>query len=81
MEATNVRHSLVLEDEFDALSIEIKSPGLSSGAPARKKYPAKLHARNLAKALGAKDGIIYLPGQWNSTWEDSDQGPPFRQRR
>ncbi|KAI3337624.1 Creatinase/aminopeptidase [Xylariaceae sp. AK1471] len=41
----------------------------------------KLHARKVAKALGSQDGIIYLPGQWDVNWEDSDQGPPFRQRR
>ncbi|XXG96465.1 hypothetical protein Hte_002748 [Hypoxylon texense] len=46
-----------------------------------KKYPAKLHARKVAKQLGTENGIIYLPGQLESTWEDSDQGPPFRQRR
>ncbi|KAI0399581.1 peptidase M24, structural domain-containing protein [Xylaria palmicola] len=46
-----------------------------------KKYPAKLHARKVAKGLGSSDGIIFLPGQWDVNWEDSDQGPPFRQRR
>ncbi|KAJ2969348.1 hypothetical protein NUW58_g10011 [Xylaria curta] len=48
---------------------------------AAKKYPAKLHVAKVAKALGSKDGIIFLPGQWDVNWEDSDQGPPFRQRR
>ncbi|KAI5863245.1 metallopeptidase family M24-domain-containing protein [Durotheca rogersii] len=46
-----------------------------------RKYPAKLHARKVAEALGVENGIIYLPGQLESTWEDSDLGPPFRQRR
>lgn len=48
---------------------------------APKRYPAKQHARKVAKELGTENGIIYLPGQLESTWEDSDQGPPFRQRR
>ncbi|KAI1412921.1 hypothetical protein F5Y13DRAFT_179783 [Hypoxylon sp. FL1857] len=38
-------------------------------------------ALKVAKELGTENGIIYLPGQLESTWEDSDQGPPFRQRR
>ncbi|KAI1820986.1 peptidase M24, structural domain-containing protein [Xylaria intraflava] len=80
MEATNIEHTLVVEDEFDALSIEIKLPDPSPVGVA-KKYPAKLHARKVAKALGSPDGIIYLPGQWDVNWEDSDQGPQFRQRR
>ncbi|KAI2638263.1 peptidase M24, structural domain-containing protein [Xylaria nigripes] len=80
MEATNIEHSLVIEDEFDALSIEIKLPD-PLHADVAKKYPAKLHAKKVVKALGSKDGIIYLPGQYNVNWEDSDQGPPFRQRR
>ncbi|KAI0437669.1 Creatinase/aminopeptidase [Xylaria telfairii] len=42
---------------------------------------SKLHARKVAKALGSQEGIIFLPGQWDVNWEDSDQGPPFRQRR
>ncbi|KAI1419829.1 peptidase M24, structural domain-containing protein [Xylaria sp. FL1777] len=80
MEATDIKHSLVVENEFDALSIETKVPD-SLRVGAAKKYPAKLHARKVAKALGSRDGIIFLPGQWGVNWEDSDQGPPFRQRR
>ncbi|KAI0180830.1 hypothetical protein GGR52DRAFT_577567 [Hypoxylon sp. FL1284] len=48
---------------------------------ADRLFIAKLHARKVAKQLNAENGIIYLPGQLESTWEDSDQGPPFRQRR
>ncbi|KAI0199957.1 metallopeptidase family M24-domain-containing protein [Astrocystis sublimbata] len=83
MEATDIKHSLVIEDEFDALSIEINTPSdsPSRGAGITKKYPGKLHARKVAKVLGVKEGIIFLPGQWDVNWEDSDQGPPFRQRR
>ncbi|KAI0455193.1 peptidase M24, structural domain-containing protein [Xylaria acuta] len=80
MEATDIKHSLVVEDEFDALSIEIKVPD-SSHVGVTQRYPAKLHARKVAKALGSQDGIVFLPGQWDVNWEDSDQGPPFRQRR
>ncbi|KAI0906759.1 peptidase M24, structural domain-containing protein [Ustulina deusta] len=80
MEATDIRHSLVVEDEFDALAIETQVPD-SLHVGAAKKYPAKLHARKVAKALGSQAGIIFLPGQWDVNWEDSDQGPPFRQRR
>lgn len=42
---------------------------------------AKTHARKVAKELGAKSGIIYLPGQEEKFYEDSDMGPDFRQRR
>ncbi|KAK1835088.1 putative xaa-pro dipeptidase protein [Podospora conica] len=40
---------------------------------------AKTHARKVARQLGA--GLICLPGQQTTTWEDSDMGPAFRQRR
>jgi Xaa-Pro dipeptidase len=42
---------------------------------------AKTHARKVAKELGVKAGIIYLPGQEEKFYEDSDMGPEFRQRR
>jgi Xaa-Pro dipeptidase len=35
----------------------------------------------VAKELGVKSGIIYLPGQEEKFYEDSDMGPEFRQRR
>ncbi|KAI1769169.1 hypothetical protein GGR53DRAFT_517382 [Hypoxylon sp. FL1150] len=63
-----IDYNLVVLDEFDALYI------------GTNRHP-KLHARKVAKQLGTENGIIYLPGQLESTWEDSDQGPPFRQRR
>ncbi|KAH8668317.1 peptidase M24, structural domain-containing protein [Xylariales sp. PMI_506] len=69
-----IDYELVNVDEFDALAIEIK-------APLASKYPAKEHVRKVAKELGVDKGIIYLPGTVNQTWEDSDMGPPFRQRR
>lgn len=45
------------------------------------KYPAKTHAKKVAKELGAATGLIYLPGQDEKYYEDSDMGPEFRQRR
>lgn len=42
---------------------------------------AKLHAQGVAKRLGVKDGLIYLPGLPSMTYEDSDQDVYFRQRR
>lgn len=44
-------------------------------------FAAKTHARKVAKKLGVKSGIIYLPGQEEKFYEDSDMGPEFRQRR
>jgi len=45
------------------------------------KYPAKAHAARVASALGAKKGLIYLPGAPTRYLEDSDQPRGFRQRR
>ncbi|KAK4123433.1 Creatinase/aminopeptidase [Parathielavia appendiculata] len=45
------------------------------------KYPAKTHARKVAKELGVNCGVVYLVGQEEKLYEDSDQGPEFRQRR
>lgn len=42
---------------------------------------AKLHARSVARHLGVKEGLIYLPGQPSYEYEDSDQPEFFRQRR
>ncbi|KIH93089.1 peptidase [Sporothrix brasiliensis 5110] len=86
---SDIDHDLVFVEEFDALSIELKVvPGsedaFESGiAPTsgKAKYPAKTHARKVAKALGVKDGLVYLPGLPTQIYEDSDMGPAFRQRR
>ncbi|KAB5558020.1 putative Xaa-Pro aminopeptidase [Coniochaeta sp. 2T2.1] len=51
------------------------------GAPKLGKYPAREHARKVAKQLGVLKGLIYLPGQVTQHYEDSDQGPAFHQRR
>ncbi|AEO57753.1 hypothetical protein MYCTH_2304303 [Thermothelomyces thermophilus ATCC 42464] len=45
------------------------------------KFPAKTHARKVANELGATNGIIYIPGQEEQFYENSDMGPRFRQRR
>jgi len=42
---------------------------------------AKTHARKVATELGVPSGMIYLLGQEDTLYEDSDQGPKFRQRR
>ncbi|RYO85609.1 hypothetical protein DL764_009139 [Monosporascus ibericus] len=62
MEATDIDHDLLIDDEFDALSIEIKAP---------KEKPIELPKKFPSMAQLAVE----------ETWEDSDQGPPFRQRR
>ncbi|KAH7000155.1 putative Xaa-Pro aminopeptidase [Ilyonectria destructans] len=80
-------YELVLEDEFDALSVEVKkgdqlqSSTTSSTTSSTNKYPAKLHARKVAAELGVSDGLIFLPGEPTRLYEDSDQSPPFKQRR
>ncbi|KAK8111527.1 Xaa-Pro dipeptidase [Apiospora kogelbergensis] len=65
---------IVSIDEFDALAIEIRTSTAT-------KYPAREHAKKAGKQLGVKSGLVYLPGEGVSQWEDSDMGPPFRQRR
>ncbi|OTB04935.1 hypothetical protein M426DRAFT_11029 [Hypoxylon sp. CI-4A] len=62
-------------------SVEVTAELEAQAEETLKKYPAKEHARKVAQELGTETGLIYLPGQLESTWEDSDQGPPFRQRR
>jgi Xaa-Pro dipeptidase len=42
---------------------------------------ARRHAKKVAKELGAKDGLIYLPGKPTLEYEDSDMTPDFRQRK
>ncbi|OAA68129.1 peptidase [Niveomyces insectorum RCEF 264] len=84
-----VDHDLVFVDEFDALAIEVRlesTPeqafeGMPAASSSKQRYPAKLHARKVAKELGVSDGLIYLPGLPSQLYEDSDMGPAFRQRR
>ncbi|KAH6719805.1 putative Xaa-Pro aminopeptidase [Leptodontidium sp. MPI-SDFR-AT-0119] len=44
-------------------------------------YPAKKHARSVAKHLNAKNGLVFLPGTPSKDYEDSDEPVAFRQRR
>lgn len=44
-------------------------------------HVAKQHAQSVAKHLGVESGLIYLVGRPSLLYEDSDQPPPFRQRR
>ncbi|WYZ40652.1 hypothetical protein EsH8_IV_000993 [Colletotrichum jinshuiense] len=81
-----VDHDVVVVDEFDALSIEVKTSAepidsVVSVAPIPAKFPAKLHARKVAAELNANDGLVFLPGEPSRSYEDSDMGPTFRQRR
>ncbi|KAF9872713.1 metallopeptidase family M24 [Colletotrichum karsti] len=67
-----VEHDVVAVDEFDALDY----PAIPD------RYPAKLHARKVAAELKAKgESLIFLEGEPSRTFEDSDMGPTFRQRR
>lgn len=54
-------------------------------ATLKEKYPAKAHARRVAKYLTDRgfpeDGIIYLEAQKTRMVEDDDQADHFRQRR
>lgn len=45
------------------------------------KYPAKTHARAVAKHLPTKSGLVLVAGQVAANYEDSDMAPRFRQRR
>ncbi|KAI3555159.1 metallopeptidase family M24 [Colletotrichum abscissum] len=81
-----IDHDVVVVDEFDALSIEVKTSAepvesVVSVAPIPTKFPAKLHARKVAAELNASDGLVFLPGEPSRSYEDSDMGPAFRQRR
>ncbi|KAJ3942237.1 uncharacterized protein N0V96_007732 [Colletotrichum fioriniae] len=81
-----IDHDVVVVDEFDALSIEVKTSAepvesVVSVAPIPTKFPAKLHARKVAAELNASDGLVFLPGEPSRSYEDSDMGPTFRQRR
>ncbi|KAK4252331.1 peptidase M24, structural domain-containing protein [Corynascus novoguineensis] len=70
-------YDLVEIEEFDALN-QLDKAWLEADLG---KFPAKTHARKVAKELGAKHGIIYIPGEEEKFYENSDMGPRFRQRR
>ncbi|OLN85786.1 putative Xaa-Pro aminopeptidase [Colletotrichum chlorophyti] len=42
---------------------------------------SKLHARKVAAELNVSNGLVFLPGEPSRSYEDSDMGPTFRQRR
>lgn len=42
------------------------------------KYPAKAHARNVAKYMKKASGVIYLEGQKTTFNEDNDGEAHFR---
>ncbi|KAJ6160550.1 hypothetical protein N7470_003946 [Penicillium chermesinum] len=66
----------VTVNSVDSLWINLALPAHSCD-----KYPAKQHARNVARKLGATHGLIFIAGQPTANWRDSDQEKPFRQRR
>ncbi|XWW94769.1 hypothetical protein V2A60_002717 [Cordyceps javanica] len=73
MAAAELDYEFVLDEEFDAISLDKKSVDeILSG-----KYPAKNHARKVAQELGVDEGIIYLVGEPERRFPDSDQGPNF----
>lgn len=65
------------------MSKPIANPDLPP--PPSGKYPAKAHARRVAKWIsdngGPSSGVIYLEGQSTKVTEDDDQATHFRQRR
>ncbi|KAJ5089315.1 hypothetical protein N7532_007999 [Penicillium argentinense] len=66
----------VIINSVDSYRIRIAVSGTSLD-----KYPAKQHARKVARKLGVSHGLIFLAGQPTVNWRDSDQSRPFRQRR
>ncbi|KAI2673788.1 uncharacterized protein N7518_006041 [Penicillium psychrosexuale] len=65
----------VMISSLDSYNIRVVTPTSCD------KYPAKHHARNVARKLGASSGLIFLSGQPTINLRDSDQSRPFRQRR
>ncbi|KAJ5488231.1 hypothetical protein N7453_011685 [Penicillium expansum] len=65
----------VMINPLDSYNIRVVTPTSCD------KYPAKQHARNVARKLGASSGLIFLSGQPTINLRDSDQSRPFRQRR
>ncbi|KAF3933626.1 hypothetical protein ABW19_dt0209400 [Dactylella cylindrospora] len=57
------------------VSLEVAKNAASS------KYPAKSHARNVAKQLDITEGLIYLCGEVSRDNEDSDMAAFWRQKR
>ncbi|KAJ5578533.1 uncharacterized protein N7459_007497 [Penicillium hispanicum] len=66
----------VIINAVDSYHVRLAGTGTSCD-----KYPAKQHARNVARKLGVSHGLIYLAAEPTVNWRDSDQSRPFRQRR
>ncbi|KAJ5535890.1 hypothetical protein N7513_009076 [Penicillium frequentans] len=66
----------VIINSVDAYQIRLAVTGTSCD-----KYPAKQHARNVARRLGTSHGLIFIAGEPTALLRDSDQERPFRQRR
>ncbi|PWI68608.1 hypothetical protein PCL_01697 [Purpureocillium lilacinum] len=79
--AAELDYDLILEDEFDALCLDVTGDAADNTSSKPVKYPAKLHARRVAAELGCDSGLVYLPGMPERLLEDSDQPQQFRQRR
>ncbi|KFA65476.1 hypothetical protein S40285_00490 [Stachybotrys chlorohalonatus IBT 40285] len=77
----DLRYDLVPDNEFDALCLDVKQDNAAPTIREQEKYPAKLHAHKVVQELGVEDGLIYLPGEPTRSYEDSDMGPAFRQRK
>ncbi|KAI2791120.1 putative Xaa-Pro aminopeptidase [Penicillium oxalicum] len=73
---TSVNQADAIINAVDPYQIRLFVSGTSCD-----KYPAKQHARNVARKLGVSQGLIFIAGQPTSNWRDSDQARPFRQRR
>ncbi|KAJ6263162.1 hypothetical protein Dda_1723 [Drechslerella dactyloides] len=71
--------------EEDSISSPAKMtnlfPSAASEYLSKNKYPAKSHARAVAKYLSLTTGTIYLESQKSRLEEDKDQEAPFHQRR
>ncbi|KAJ5551797.1 hypothetical protein N7535_000262 [Penicillium sp. DV-2018c] len=65
----------VMINALDSYNIRVVTPTSCD------KYPAKHHARSVARKLRASSGLIFLSGQPTINLRDSDQSRPFRQRR
>ncbi|KAJ5767395.1 uncharacterized protein N7511_005011 [Penicillium nucicola] len=65
----------IMINSVDSYDIRLSTPTSCD------KYPAKHHARNVARKLKASSGLIFLSGQPTINLRDSDQSRPFRQRR
>ncbi|KAJ5676749.1 uncharacterized protein N7477_002382 [Penicillium maclennaniae] len=74
--STSLAGQSVMINSVDSYHIRLAISGTSCD-----KYPAKQHARNVARKLGVSHGLIFLAGQPTINLRDSDQARPFRQRR